>query len=292
MNWKHLIFRRIAIVVSVFVLLLLSPVVYTAHAAVHTSSLPKSSADPNDFVQVDFRVDLPTVYQSNDFITNIETTALPAAGNGFTDAYLGITLAKFKQGVTYSAQFSQVGLLTDSTGVRWFMYAEPGVTCERGTPAWIGSDGVTRGCLGDYNDLVGLGVPGQFELVTYSQGYWIARVWNSITGARADVAMIHSSSTRIYTAHQTGEEAYNGNDTYLTMAFYHWHPQYMTAQGWVDWPASSGNSNNNSLFVSPRSICPRNYGAHLNWSVTGSTNDPRYWFTGNGGTTCNAKVVF
>ena len=245
-------------------------------------ALPTSVARAsNDFVDTELRVDLSSVDNAQDYITNVYAAAQPnTGGSDFTTGWLGVYLAQYN-GTVYSGQFSQVGLMTDQGGVKWFVYAEPGVTCLRGSQAW-GS----LGCVGAYNDYATLGAWQKVEMVTYGQGYWIARVYNS-SGSSVDVARINSSSLHIYRGFQVGEEGYSeATDPYLTMSYYHFHPQYMTGSGFQDWPASSGGQNN-YLFTSPSSICPGYYGASINVN-----NDPRFWFTGSGATTCNANPLF
>lgn len=239
-----------------------------------------------DHVAGQLRVDLSEVYNSRDYKVGLLTDEKPTAPGGYTAGWLGVDLAQ-GDGTPYSAQFSQVGLLTDKDGIYWFVYAEPGVTCLRGNSQWgTCSNGRPCGCQGTVNDLVSLGSWHTVELVSYGQGYWIARVYTA-SGTPYDVAQIWSSSSRIYFAQSTTEEAYsNPPDPYLTARFFHWHPQYMVSgTGFREWPTSSGG-NNSLIYVTDlngqNSFCPQHYGATPN--ILG---DERFWFAGTDGQQCS-----
>lgn len=240
-------------------------------------------AQGNDFVVGELRVDLSEVYDSKDYRVLLLANDKPNASGGMTVAWLGLDLAQYN-GQLYSAQFSQVGLYTDNVGLYWFVYAEPGVTCLRGTTQFgTCMGGRPCGCIGTSSDIVSLGTWHWVELVTYGQGYWIARVYDTNTNAY-DVALIWSTSPRIYFAQSTTEEAYTvAQDPFLTASFYHWHPQYMQwGTGWQEWPRSRGNIvSNSTIWVSPSSICPSHYGATPNMF-----GDERSWYAGTGGQTC------
>jgi hypothetical protein len=260
-----------------------------ATIALTAAFVPTIASAGNDFVDTELRVDLPVIFQARDYIAYVAPTAKPASTGAYTNGWLGLNLASYT-GATYSAQFSQVGLMTYNTGVQWFVYAEPGVQCLRGTNAWVGTDGVVRGCVGSFSDLVSVGQWTKVELVTYGQGFWIARVYDQ-NSVGHDVAKIWSTSLRIYRAFQVSEEGYwVSSDPYLTMSYYHWHPQYMAGgQGFQDWPASGSTGSTNYLFTSPSTICPGHYGAYLRLS-----GDPRYWFDGNvtGAYACSTNPQF
>jgi hypothetical protein len=240
----------------------------------------------NDFVVGDLRVDLPEVYSAGDYRVHLLAYEKPTTGyyRDFTTAWLGAFLAEFN-GQPGSGQFSQVGFITQKAGVRWFVYAEPGVDCLLGGPD---DPNDTQHCYGDYGELVTLNTWQQVELVKYPQdNFWIARVYDT-TGSPHDVAKIWSTSNRIYLARSDTEEGYyEAGDPYITASFYHWHPQYMNWQsGWQDWPASSGG-NCNDIWTSPVPICPYHYGANPNmWG------DPRSWFAGTGGKWCDVDPLF
>jgi hypothetical protein len=238
-----------------------------------------STAAGNDFVYGELRVDLSEVYWAEDYRVWLSATAKPNSGfPDFTTAWFGVELAPFN-GQPFSAQFSQVGIITNSLGVRWFVYAEPGVNCLRGSSAWG-----NLGCQGNIGDLISLGPFHEVELVTYGQGYWIARVYNQY-GTGYDVAQILSGSVRIYRAGSVTEEGYSTpQDPYLTASFYHWHPQYMFWGSFQDWPPSEDGhiSYIHATDINGQNtFCPQHYGADPNqW------NDERAWFAGTGGQQC------
>jgi hypothetical protein len=240
----------------------------------------------SDFVYGELRVDLSAVYGAGDYRVTLLANDNPSSGSpSYTTAWLGFNLAQYN-GQPFSGQFSQVGLLTRNDGIHWFVYAEPGVTCLLGSQYWGTCNGRSCGCLGNVSNLVSLNTWHLVELVTYGQGYWIARV-NEANGNAHDVAQIWSSSTRIYRAGATTEEAYTGNqDPYLTASFYHWHPQYMASGvGFQEWPASAGG-NNSFIHVTDlngqNTFCPQHYGATPN--ILG---DERLWFAETGGQQCS-----
>jgi len=110
----------------------------------------KVSAVGNDFVITDLRIDLQAVYNSKDYKTSIFIGGQPnnlIAGD-FTTAWIGIDLAQFN-GSVYSAQFSQVGLMSTNSGLHWFVYAESPVTCLEGAPIYG-----NLGCIGSTNSYV------------------------------------------------------------------------------------------------------------------------------------------
>lgn len=163
----------------------------------------------NDFVITDLRIDLQAVYNSKDYKTSIFIGGQPnnlIAGD-FTTAWIGIDLAQFN-GSVYSAQFSQVGLMSTNSGLHWFVYAESPVTCLEGAPIYG-----NLGCIGSTNSYVNVGSWHNFELVKYTnETSWIARVWDYY-GNPHDVARINYNSNRIYRAQVTTEEGYSGQVT-------------------------------------------------------------------------------
>jgi len=186
----------------------------------------------------------------------------------------------------YGHLFTQVGLLTDSHGIYWFVYAEPGVECLRGHYDHYNYDlGKYLGCRGDNTDLVDFGQLSRVELVTYHEGYWIARV-QDISGYMRDVAKIWSDSPYIYDANVAFEEGWTQSQDPFELGYYFmWHPGYNNwTTGFSEWPMSTPLSEN-TLYSSPMSICPQHYGAVINFD-----EDPRYWFAGTGGITCNAVM--
>lgn len=240
----------------------------------------------NDFIDTELRVDQSAVNGSRDYLHTIWVGGRPnnGAGGDFTTAWLGVDLAVYN-GTVYSAKFSQVGFMTDKVGVRWFVYSEAGATCLSGTAAWG-----TLGCVGNYSDRATIGSWQKVEMVTYGQGFWIARVYDK-NGSALDVAKFNSSSLKIYRGMAVTEEGYSeSTDPYLLASFWHNHPKYMVwGTGFVDWPASS-SGHNNYLFTSPSGICSAHYSANLNWG-----GDARVWFAGSTGPTpavCSANPQF
>lgn len=246
-------------------------------------ALPTSAYAGNDLMTVSLRTDIGNVYSADDFRTHVYATSMTNVDGSFTNAWIGVFLNQYN-GTTGSGEFSQVGMTANGNGLTWFVYAEPGVTCLRGIQSYG-----TLGCTGNAGDLgFAVGTWHTVELVTYGQGYWIARVWDASGTTSADVAWINSSSLQIYHAEDTSEEGYNGTtDPRLAMNYFHHHPEYDDAvYGWTDWPSSYGGTNN-FYYVNPSTVCPSIYGANLNVS-----GDPRYWQIVSGATTCMANPIF
>ncbi len=167
-----------------------------------------------------------------------------------------------------------MGLATDAYGVRWFTftYLPGGMQCTRGYPSWGGS-----GCLGDYGDIAALGQWYKAELVTYYQGYWIARIHNSSNGQVADVARILSPSQRIYRATQVGETAYNTSyDPAIMLSVFHYHPRYMNNGSFQEWPGGSQTYFYQQTSGPSAPICEAIYHGVLDLG-----GDARYWWTGS-----------
>lgn len=244
-------------------------------------------AGGNDFVDTELRVDLTSVNQARDYRHTIWIGGIPNNGSpiiDFTTAWLGFDLAQYN-GQLFSGLFTQVGFKTDKNGPYWFVYSEAGVVCFQGS-----QDYGNLGCRGDYYSRATIGNWQNVELVTYGQGYWIARVYDQY-GNSLDVAKILSNSLTIYNAFVDSEEGYTETtDPYMLASFWHNHPKYMIwGSGFSDWPASSGG-HNNWLQTTPASICPNHYIARLNWG-----GDPRVWYEGSAGLTpvsCSANPIW
>lgn len=210
---------------------------------------------------------------------------LDEADNATTYGWLGIDLAQ-GSGVG-GLEFTQVGLLTDKTGVRWFVYAESGVTCLEGDPSFGTCNGYSCGCEGDNYQWVTLYGWHWMELVTYGQGFWIARVYEP-NGTAHDVAQIWSTSQQIYYAQSTTEEAYSTpSDPFITASFYYCYPQVsIPGQGFQNWPQSVGGPASSNIHVTNQNghnvACPQHYGADPNlWG------EEYAWFAGTGGQVCS-----
>lgn len=240
----------------------------------------------NDFMAGKLYVNLNEVYSAGDYRVLLLAHDKPSSGSpDYTASWLSLDLAQYN-GQPFSAEFSQVGLLARDDGIHWFVYAEPGVTCIRGEQYWGTCNGRSCGCLGTVGDIVSQGAWHRVELVTYGQGYWIARVYSS-GDVGWDVAKIWSTSTRIYDAQVTMEEAYTtAQDPYLTGRFYHWHPEYIVpGSGFRDWPESEGG-HQNQIYATDlngqNTFCPDHYGVDPNW-----LGDERAWYAGTGGHACS-----
>lgn len=232
----------------------------------------------NSFIIGDLRVDLPEVYNARDYRVHIAPGGLPTTGDNrdFTTAWLGVFLGQY-DGSTGSGKFSQVGIETTKLGVKWFVYAEPGVTCLRGTKHPTLSE-----CIGDFGDLVSLNTYTRVELKkNLNEPYWRAIVYD-VNSVGYVVAQIPDNSNRIYLARSDTEEGYyESTDPFIAASFYHWHPQYVNGTSWTDWPTSTGGAGNSKIYASPSSICPAHYGATPN--VYGNE---RAWWAGSGGVVC------
>jgi hypothetical protein len=238
----------------------------------------------NDFIYTELRVDLPIVYSARDYKVLIGSmNGLPSGP--YTSAWLGLELAT-NPGL-FGKQFSQVGIMTNNQGVYWFVYAEPGVQCLRGNYGWWDSNaGKYLGCYGDYNDLVS---PNQYfpvELVTYQEGYWIARITDQ-NGLPHDLAKIWTDSVYTHRANVNMEEGYSqSQDPFLLAQFVFWHPQYFdySYQTFLDWPTSMDGHINilgATDLACLGNFCPGHYGAIVNLG-----NDERNWYAGTSGNVC------
>ena len=245
----------------------------------------------NDFVIVDMRTDLTELTQAWDYKAWISSTQLSNGNHpgGFTSGWLSIDLDN--QPGLYGAKFTQVGIMTDpARGLFWFAFSEEPIECLQGTYYWWHADQSRYfGCRGDPNDHVELQEWSAVELVTYGQGFWIARVYDKL-GNGLDVARITTNKTTIFDALVVMEEGYSETaDPYMLGSFFFWHPQYMiSGQGFQEWKASLGGINN-VLYVTndqgSNVFCPQFYGANINLF-----GDPRYWYGGSGWIVCSANM--
>jgi len=271
MSYKLSSVRRFSMVTSLSLILAVVLTLFTS---------PLVAFAGNGLIDVELRHDFQPTPGWKDYQHFVYPSSKPASGsNGFATGWFSVNLGVYN-GQQYSSKFTQVGIYADPNGVTWFVYSEAGVNCTQGTLAFN-----NHGCLGSYGQFnTGLNRWTKVELVTYNQGFWIARVWDD-QNTPHDLATIPSSSLLIYAASAQSEEAYAGSpDPHFAVGFWHWHPQYMVwGSGFQDWPASSGI--NNVLLVSPASVCPTYYGES-------PSSDPRYWFTGSGGTVCSKNPFF
>jgi hypothetical protein len=244
-------------------------------------------AEGGDYLVGALRIDPWEVANSKDYKVWLQANEKPQALGGMTTSWLGVDLAQYVPGQLYSAHFTQVGLYTDRDNLLWFVYAEPGVECLEGF-SQFGTCLNNRpcGCTGDPNQFVSMGTFHAMELVTYGEGFWIARVYDA-GGQATDVAKIFDPGTRIYDASVTTEERYTGTtDPFLTARFYYWHPRYQAPDGpFAEWPTSSADKVS-SIFAADwngvNSFCPQHYGA-----VPNVNGDERAWFAGTDGQVCS-----
>lgn len=257
------------------------------------SSFNANAATGNSFMYADLRVDQSSVSGARDYITNIWVGGAPSNGGNedFTTGWLSINAAQ-SNGSLYSAQFAQVGIKTSKFGVRWFVFAETDITCLEGTKVTWPNEPITE-CRGDYGARVKTGAWHKAELVTYGQGYWIARIWD-YNGVAKDVALIHYSSQTIYRAGVVTEEGYVLPNPHILASFWHHDPRYMQwGSGFQTWPASASGGTNiqkNRFFTVPASECSTYYIGRLNWS-----GNPRFWYAGSSGltpATCSNPSMF
>ena len=241
-------------------------------------------AGGNDLVWGELRVDLDGVNLAHDYIVSIQTAGLPSNGGSldFTAGWLGIDVPVFLQ----------VGYMTRKTGVHWFIkeFSSSTIECFQGTYKVVGGGG--EACYGDLSDHASIGNFHRVELVTYNQGFWIARVHDQYENP-LDVARINfrPSSCSISRAIVSTEETYTeASDPHMIAYFWYSHPKYFiggTGYPFAEWPATSG-TNRNYIRRQPTNICPSWYYAKLNWQ-----GDPRVWYAGSatqGSGVCSGNI--
>ncbi len=237
----------------------------------------------NDHIGGELRVDLPIVSNSGDYRVSI-------AGNGpvnnwdTTPSYTSAWLA------VYLPVFFQVGMVVNSTGYHWFAMTDgPQIECLAGT-TW-NSTPPYKGCIENLN-LTHYISPGYYqdvEIVSYMDGYWIARFYE-VDGTPHDVARIPSNAQTVTRVSANFEEPWVADsDPYLPAVFAFRHPQYMVwGDDFRDWPIST-NDNKSIIYPSGPGLCPLHYGAVLLWG-----NEPRTWYAGsslyNYNMVCNATL--
>lgn len=247
------------------------------------------SAAGNTFFTADLRTDLPEVYSAGDYRVKIAAERLPAtAFPSYTAGYLGINLAPPES----ASQITRVGLMADQTGLYWFVYSQSLIRCLQGTPVWWSDAlGQYQGCKESAIQMIQQGFSHTVELVSYGQGEWIARVFDTAeTGY--DIAVITNPGEQVYDADVNFEEAYvQLQDPYLSSAFVFYRPQYNTwnsAEGFADWPANS-TWHRNTLYADSASntdLCPSHY------AVKSMYGSPRAWYAGTSGvaTACSLTL--
>jgi hypothetical protein len=92
----------------------------------------------------------------------------------FTKGWISIDLNN--QPGLFGRSFSQVGIMADSTRLKWFAYSESGVICNYGEYGWYNEiKQMYLGCFGGDFEFVNYGMLHKVELVKYPlNNFWIA----------------------------------------------------------------------------------------------------------------------
>lgn len=244
----------------------------------------------NDFLAVELIHNIQEVWEARDYNSWVLAGDKPTSGGtaNYTTGWLALHV---EPGAPLNG-FTQAGVLTTEFGARWFVYSTVGIVepCLVGSPEWPRQGGGYNGCVGDYGYMAGNPPYATTwlkpELVTYGQGFWIARIWDDY-GNVIDAAKINSTNTVITRAYVASEETWtSATNPQLRMLFYHWHPQYMRwGTGWQEWASSYGPGGSTNFLNSYREPnppggfpCPSIYA-----SATNLGGDPRYWASSNYG---------
>ena len=252
--------------------LYLSIALMVALAAVPLATAP-ALAGKHNFLAAPFRIDQAAVNSSTGYrywVAGAEAEDVP--GDSFVTAWLSVDF----DDQPGDDKFTQVGLISDDEGLKWFVYSLVDIDCLEGDTEWEG-----KGCEGDLGHIVAENTFHKVEMVSYPPVHpeWLIRIYNS-GGSGTTVARVNHTSTGIYDAGAVFEEAWeSGADPDIEGDFTHWRPQYKSTSGsWTNWPATSG-SNRNHLYDakigSHPDACPDDWAASHN--VGG---DNRKWYTG------------
>jgi len=231
----------------------------------------------------ELRVDNSEIYNAQAYQIIILAFDKPSNGYpNYTTGWIGLELDNqcTTNPVFGCAQFIQVGIITKTNGARWFVYAEPGVTCKRGNLAW-GS----YGCTGEVGDIVNIGVWTKVELRKYIN-YWEAVVYDTNSNPYV-VATINTNHQRIYRAYVDMEESYaTVEDPWMLAKFYYYNPKYsVDGNSFVDWPVSTGeiiNGIRSDSYIDAGDdlgnefFCPSIYSFRYP-----SLSNERYWYIGS-----------
>ena len=262
-----------------------------AFALILALSTPAFANNGWDYMGGELRVDLPEVSSAKDYRVWIATNSVPNLQDptsSTTSAWLGVYILP-------APTFFQVGILVDNAGFHWFAMTDgPQISCLQGN--FFYTTLPYKGCMGDPGVWISPPRPQQFELLTYSDGYWYARVWES-DGTGHDVAKIPLSSVIINRANATFEQAWAGYDSnpYNNALFTFSHPQYMKpGVDFQDWPNSkrTPSSTPQTSYIFPAgtngdAFCTVQYGAVWNFG-----NDPRGWYAGTKTSSLNIQCRF
>jgi hypothetical protein len=251
-----------------------------AFALLLSFSTPAFANNGWDYIGSDLRVDLPEVSSARDFQVWIATNGTVNSWDtttSATSAWLGVYILP-------APTFFQVGVYVNKYGYHWFAMTDGSqINCLEGS-FWQSTPPYT-GCMGDPYVYIPSNPQSQkFELVSYSNGNWIARVYD-MNGNGHDVATISLSNVIINRINVTFEQIWGGydSDLYNNAVFAFKHPQYMKwGTGFQDWPDSNTAQlyNPQTSYVYPSgtngtAFCPVQYGAAWNFG-----NDPRAWYAG------------
>ncbi len=248
----------------------------------------------------EFRHDKANIKNSQGYAIQIATgTNLPnLQWPSFTAGWIAIELqprAGADCGGTFSCEFSQVGIMSTSRGIRWFVYAEPGVKCYRGNPAWVTDK--TRGCIGNIGDLIQPSTLHMFDLQTYdSTPYWLAHVYDA-NKQMYYVAKILTNDRVAYRIYSASEQAWDKTELqqnpFANLDYQYYRPQRKRTNGsgtFRDWEVSIA-PNYNFTFAKAsdgENICPP-VGPYGFWIYA---NTPPMWYAGTSGQNCNLRPLF
>jgi len=227
----------------------------------------------------DFMVARWNPAQSAAYGTYIITDQASNGGADYTAAWIGFDLAPSIPGVTFSGLFTQVGVQSDFDSYYWFVYAESGVTCVRGTQR------DARTCIGVIGDIVGQDKVNAYALYQFA-GAWVAQVSDYTSGGIYPVAWINSNSHQIYNYIDTNAERVSDftNSAKLPMRYFFYHPTYLATPSntYTDLigPGMFYTATREPMGV----ICPP-YGG-----LSDLGGDPRYWFAGTNGPMCTFTI--
>lgn len=252
---------------------------------VFNSSSLAMSGDGNDQVVAWLRNDLAGVNNAQNYMMYlVPASPLPSTPREVATSYgyLGVDAGPNQ------THFLQVGFTEDVYALRWFVFSyDYGITCTRGHLYFNG-----YGCLGDPNDFATLDSFQMVQMDTDLHGTWHAFLYNT-QGQGVDVAHIYFGSNTAYNVFTSSEEMWTTqSDPGIMVRYYHFHPRYYQYPvGWTDWSCSGGlpgcqPGGHNYL---NQAVCPPGwpYAAIINLG-----NDPRFWFAGTGGGTCNVNPLF
>lgn len=239
----------------------------------------------NEWVYAEFPVTNSTVANARDYYVYLRSEYQPLNPLGSVAGWFAIY-----PGNTSPSNFIQVGIYSWSLGTSWFVSLDPNpnntsvpvIECKRGTRNWYDNSGRHHGCIGAVGDLgINQAVWGRFQLVTYGDGKWIARVRNGTQVA--DVAFIYNANTTLAQAEVDMEEYWTGfSNPWLNGGFYNYDLKYRTGYYWAHWPSNIGGdfgtANIGTVSNSGSVICPDHYRVQRYVQ-----NNPYLWYAGVGG---------